>query len=327
MFYTGRASGSPSIKVDSAPYYALKKADGTTAERLKPGVSTVVYYNGNFYLSSGKGGEYGTAAAGDVLTGKTFGTENGLSNGTMPNNGAVDASLTTQSQEYAVPAGYHNGAGKVKANITNLAAANVKAGASVGGVAGSYSQITGGTAMTAAQLLAGYQGFVNGGAEIAGSMVNRGAPAITPGTTDQAIPAGYYSGGTVQSLAAAGALKYGFYSLPDSSVQATPHAKSVTLGVNPIYVVLKAALEIRLSGDSVMYMPPNASEMSLEFSVGGDFGSVTRRVVLCRYPGSASNNIYCAVSISVGSGVLTFTFGEYTGYVVSVKNATITYFY
>lgn len=56
-----------------------------------------------------------TASAGDVLTGKLFVAANGtVTAGEMLNNGAVQGSfdgLTTLA--YTIPAGYHNGAGKV----------------------------------------------------------------------------------------------------------------------------------------------------------------------------------------------------------------------
>jgi hypothetical protein len=45
--------------------------------------------------------------------------------GTMPNNGAQNATLTTQSASKTIPAGYTSG-GTVTASITNLAAANIK---------------------------------------------------------------------------------------------------------------------------------------------------------------------------------------------------------
>lgn len=60
-----------------------------------------------------------TATVGDVLTGKIFVTADGtVTPGEMINNGAVSGSidgLTTTS--YTVPAGYHNGSGKV--SLTN----------------------------------------------------------------------------------------------------------------------------------------------------------------------------------------------------------------
>ena len=60
-------------------------------------------------------------------------------NGTMPNRGAVNTTITNQNQVYTVPNGYHNGQGKVTANITNLTGANIKDGVTVGGVQGSFT--------------------------------------------------------------------------------------------------------------------------------------------------------------------------------------------
>lgn len=58
-----------------------------------------------------------TAAAGDVLSGKVIVDATGASvTGTMANNGAVSKTLDASSgnQSYTVPAGYHNGSGKVQ---------------------------------------------------------------------------------------------------------------------------------------------------------------------------------------------------------------------
>ena len=56
-----------------------------------------------------------TAAAGDVLANKLFvGADGTETAGTMPNNGAVQATIDGLTQtEYTVPAGYHTGSGKV----------------------------------------------------------------------------------------------------------------------------------------------------------------------------------------------------------------------
>ena len=56
----------------------------------------------------------GNAAAGDVLSGKTFtnNTTSGVT-GSMTNNGAVDETLDTTTTSYTVPEGYHDGTGTV----------------------------------------------------------------------------------------------------------------------------------------------------------------------------------------------------------------------
>lgn len=67
------------------------------------------------YFRTGGQGATGNAAVGDVLSGKTFSNENDIDlEGTMTNNGAVDVTIDTNTTQYTVPAGYHNGSGKVK---------------------------------------------------------------------------------------------------------------------------------------------------------------------------------------------------------------------
>ncbi|TGE33313.1 hypothetical protein [Desulfosporosinus sp. Sb-LF] len=106
-----------------------------------------------------------TFTTGNVLTGTTIaGTA-----GTMPNQGAV--TLTPAATSVAIPAGYHNGSGIVSA-----------------------------VAVTAAHLLTG-----DTVAGTPGTMPNKTASAtvITPGNSDQAIPQGYYPGGTGDGKVAA----------------------------------------------------------------------------------------------------------------------------
>lgn len=65
----------------------------------------------------------GTAAAAQVLTGYTFTNNSGVRiSGTMTNRGAVSKTFTPSgsSQSYTIPAGYHNGSGKVTCNATNI---------------------------------------------------------------------------------------------------------------------------------------------------------------------------------------------------------------
>lgn len=60
--------------------------------------------------------------------------------GTMPNRGNVNQTLTQQGQEYTVPAGYHAGGGKVKAQFANLVPENVRSGVNIGGVVGEMTE-------------------------------------------------------------------------------------------------------------------------------------------------------------------------------------------
>lgn len=54
-----------------------------------------------------------TAGSSDVLSGKVIVTEDGEITGTMENRGAVSGSLGLTVSSYTVPAGYHNGNGRV----------------------------------------------------------------------------------------------------------------------------------------------------------------------------------------------------------------------
>ena len=49
----------------------------------------------------------GTASQADVLSGKYFTSQDGMGlQGTMPNNGALTATISSQGGTYTVPAGY-----------------------------------------------------------------------------------------------------------------------------------------------------------------------------------------------------------------------------
>ena len=131
----------------------------------------------------------GNAGTGDVLSGKTFYNTNPKSKltGTMANRGAVSSSLNCGGS-YTIPAGYHNGSGKVTANSL----------ASQTGVQ------SGKTAAGAGQILTGYEAWVNGG-RVTGTMPNQGAKTSSLNCGGSyTIPAGYHNGSgkvTANSLA------------------------------------------------------------------------------------------------------------------------------
>ena len=119
----------------------------------------------------------GNATEADVLAGKTFsnGTQVGLT-GTMVNRGAINQTLNAGGS-YTIPAGYHNGSGKVKVN--------------------SLASQTSATA-TAAQILSGKTAWVNGN-KVTGSMANNGNLNWSGSNTTKTVAPGYYSGGTLDS--------------------------------------------------------------------------------------------------------------------------------
>ena len=82
-----------------------------------------------------------TAAATEILSGRTAHARGALLTGTMANNGAVAGTIATKSQEYTVPQGYHDGSGKVAIDATEQAkiiAGNIKNGIQILGVTGTY---------------------------------------------------------------------------------------------------------------------------------------------------------------------------------------------
>ena len=100
----------------------------------------------------------GNATVSEVLAGKTFSNSNGVGLvGTMANNGAISQTLNA-GESYTVPAGYHNGSGRVTAN--SLAS-------QTSGTAGAGDILTGKTAWVNGTKLTGTnkgyeQGYTDG---------------------------------------------------------------------------------------------------------------------------------------------------------------------
>ena len=159
-----------------------------------------------------------TAAAADVLATKVFIAADGTTTtGTMSNNGAVSKTLdaTTGNQSYTIPAGYHNGNGKVTIvleektatpttttqNITPTAG-KVLSKVTVNAIPAIYGDATEANAV-AANILSGKKAIVkanNVATMVEGTMTDNGTltgsiDGLT--TTSYTIPSGYTAGGTV----------------------------------------------------------------------------------------------------------------------------------
>lgn len=126
--------------------------------------------------------ENATVEAGEILAGeKAYGYDSDTGKaieivGTMPNNGAVSDALNC-GEEFVIPAGYHNGTGKIVAN--------------------SLASQTGATA-DAGKILDGETAWVNG-EKVEGSMPNNGAvdQTLDVSKTSYNVPAGYHDGNGV----------------------------------------------------------------------------------------------------------------------------------
>ena len=82
-----------------------------------------------------------TAAAAEILNGKTAYVAGNKITGTMPNKGAVNGEIAAKAEQFTIPAGFHDGSGKVGISATAQAAivaGNIKQGVTILGVEGTY---------------------------------------------------------------------------------------------------------------------------------------------------------------------------------------------
>ena len=83
------------------------------------------------------------ATAAEILATRTAYVNKNKLTGTMPNNGAVDATISDADDVYTVPIGFHDGSGTVQISATEIAKlknhANIKNGVTILGETGSYS--------------------------------------------------------------------------------------------------------------------------------------------------------------------------------------------
>lgn len=102
---------------------------GTVNQSLNPGRSYTIpvgYHSGSgkVTVSSLSANTSGTANAGRILSGRTAWVGGSRLTGTMTNRGAVSQKLAANGS-YTIPAGWHNGSGKVNQSLTTQGAKSV----------------------------------------------------------------------------------------------------------------------------------------------------------------------------------------------------------
>ena len=87
-----------------------------------------------------------TVAVSEMLTGKTAYARGAKLTGTMNNNGAAKGTISTATDKYTIPQGYHDGSGTVQIATTEqskLVPQNIREGITILGVTGSMDDLEG----------------------------------------------------------------------------------------------------------------------------------------------------------------------------------------
>jgi|GEM_PF-2551194 len=139
-------TGSATINVNGLGAKTIRKSNGSTlsAGNFRQNSIYTLRYNGTDFILQGEGGEYGDATAGNVLAGKTIGTDAGLVTGTMPNRtGHVTAQSISRSGttlRLRPQPGYYaaDSSNSVQISDSNFIPGNIREGVNLFGLSGSF---------------------------------------------------------------------------------------------------------------------------------------------------------------------------------------------
>lgn len=173
-------------KTDYNPTGATLSNAGALTVTNAAGTTRLTKTFTNSYNAGVSATKVGTAGAGDVLTGKTFTNASSVgATGTMANNGAVSASVG-YGGSYTIPAGYHNGSGKVTNSVGaggitvsggTVSATAGTASATKGTASTSTTGLTSGTYQTTAT--SGYEYSISASATGGNASATGGSASIT----------------------------------------------------------------------------------------------------------------------------------------------------
>ena len=197
------------------------------------------------------------------------------------NRGAINQTLNAGGS-YTIPQGYHNGSGKVTANsLASQTSANAGA----------------------AQILSGFTAWIKGN-KVTGSMPNRGALNWSGSNTTYGVPAGYYSGGTLDSRPSynAGVTAADNRSNPNSANYKAGYNAGMNAGKNTMASTLSCIYGYANNADSTKTYTASSAGYYLAIACAAGTGNANQnRSASISTNGSSKSYIRRWVADSVGA--------------------------